>query len=739
MDLNDRLAETTVFEAYLAEVVKDGITGSNHGRIFFGFNTTTVIGPNLGFALASNESAAVDAEGNLILWDTVAPVSVALTQNQINYIHAYFDHTDSDYTSRRAYSSGGEVTQVIPTRKTRVVKLYKKIATYGAPSLSGFSTTETIDGALRYLIPLFAIRVDGSNNVDLIQDWRPFWTPSTNGYQNNLYNVAGGNPDLPFTFASTPSLGIKDIRSTLVAITDRLKQLKGTTHWWDDSSQTLESVSTEWTNTGGDIYHTGKVGINVTPAYDLDILSNDIHLASASGDTSFLIDRVAGSYGGLKLRTGTSLRWKLSANADAESGSNVGSNFEIWRYSDAGASLAQALVIKRDTGYVGVNCSPSFDLDIAGNGLRLAASTGNSLFYLDRTSTASTAGIQLRTGTSLRWQLDMTAEAESGANAGSNFEMRRYSDAGASLSQILSINRATGVTQLNFGQASLKFDGSASTSGYIGSFTINDTGLIIGHNSNSRTLELQTFNTTRFKIDSSIDTVSVALNSFKIGDVNTTTYAGIELGYYLGAANNRDCLIDFHGVSDSNYNFRIIRSAGTNGNADWLNTGTGDIRFYRDSTLQFSSNATYALDVSGTCHASSFPTSSDIRFKDSIKPLKGCLDKISKIRGVSFQWNELHRRLGRSNLENSLGVIAQEVKEVFPELVTKWKAQPNKPTKAAKDKTGHAVDSVFDDTEYYAVEYSRFTAILIEAVKELHEVVKKQGEKISELEDRPSL
>ena len=102
------------------------------------------------------------------------------------------------------------------------------------------------------------------------------------------------------------------------------------------------------------------------------------------------------------------------------------------------------------------------------------------------------------------------------------------------------------------------------------------------------------------------------------------------------------------------------------------------------------------LDVGGNVHASSFPTSSDQRFKTNVAPLTGALEKIDGIRGVVFDWNELYESLGRSTGRREIGVIAQDVEKVFPELVSTW-----------------------HEEGYKAVDYGRLTAVLVEAIKEL--------------------
>ena len=104
----------------------------------------------------------------------------------------------------------------------------------------------------------------------------------------------------------------------------------------------------------------------------------------------------------------------------------------------------------------------------------------------------------------------------------------------------------------------------------------------------------------------------------------------------------------------------------------------------------------FILDVAGAAHASSFPTSSDARLKTNISQLTEVLEKIEKIRGVSFDWNEVYESLGRSTGHREIGVVAQEVEAVFPELVTTWGEQG-----------------------YRAVDYGRLSAALVEAVKEL--------------------
>jgi hypothetical protein len=88
--------------------------------------------------------------------------------------------------------------------------------------------------------------------------------------------------------------------------------------------------------------------------------------------------------------------------------------------------------------------------------------------------------------------------------------------------------------------------------------------------------------------------------------------------------------------------------------------------------------------------AGALTQNSDGRLKKNISPVPSALGGIAKLRGVSFEWTDKTRESGRQ-----LGVIAQDVQSVFPELVTTGK------------------DGML------SVNYLGLTAPLIEAVKEL--------------------
>jgi hypothetical protein len=82
------------------------------------------------------------------------------------------------------------------------------------------------------------------------------------------------------------------------------------------------------------------------------------------------------------------------------------------------------------------------------------------------------------------------------------------------------------------------------------------------------------------------------------------------------------------------------------------------------------------LEVNGTLEVvgnafkpggGSWSSSSDIRLKKSVTTLKGALGKLLRLRGVTFEWKEPEKEC---NLTGSqMGLVAQEVEEVFPEWI----------------------------------------------------------------------
>jgi hypothetical protein len=97
---------------------------------------------------------------------------------------------------------------------------------------------------------------------------------------------------------------------------------------------------------------------------------------------------------------------------------------------------------------------------------------------------------------------------------------------------------------------------------------------------------------------------------------------------------------------------------------------------------------------------------SDARAKKNIQPIHNSLDKLAGINPVYFEFVDTNTHPGG----RQIGVLAQDMQPVFPELVSK------------------------NPDGFLSVDYSRFSAVLLSAVKELKEIVDLQENRISQLE-----
>jgi len=93
---------------------------------------------------------------------------------------------------------------------------------------------------------------------------------------------------------------------------------------------------------------------------------------------------------------------------------------------------------------------------------------GSTVFHLYKSATGKYTYLQSYTGTSARWQIIMgDATAESGSNAGSDFSIGRFNDAGTYVGAPISISRSSGAVTI--GQLSLGTNALTATG--VGGFT----------------------------------------------------------------------------------------------------------------------------------------------------------------------------------------------------------------------------------------------------------------------------
>ena len=97
---------------------------------------------------------------------------------------------------------------------------------------------------------------------------------------------------------------------------------------------------------------------------------------------------------------------------------------------------------------------------------------------------------------------------------------------------------------------------------------------------------------------------------------------------------------------------------------------------------------------------------SDLRLKDVLNVVDNSLERIDNIRGIYYEQNETARKLGFNDTERKVGLIAQEVKAVLPEVVVPAPFDVNK------------YNESISGENYLTIMYERVVPLLIQALKE---------------------
>jgi hypothetical protein len=147
-----------------------------------------------------------------------------------------------------------------------------------------------------------------------------------------------------------------------------------------------------------------------------------------------------------------------------------------------------------------------------------------------------------------------------------------------------------------------------------------------------------------------------------------------------------------NGTVDTNTYLTSAPSAGTADGQIQYRSGTGF-------------GASVGLTFNGTvlsCSNDIIAFASDERLKTNFKPIENAVDKVLKLRGFTYNFNEIGEGLGFDTSLRHAGVSAQEVQAVLPEAVC--------PAPASD--------------EYLTVKYDKLVPLLIEAIKELKAEIK---------------
>ena len=187
-------------------------------------------------------------------------------------------------------------------------------------------------------------------------------------------------------------------------------------------------------------------------------------------------------------------------------------------------------------------------------------------------------------------------------------------------------------------------------------------------------------------------TINRALSTDSNGDIQVSNITSDELNYLDGLSSN------IQGQINNKLNAAIPTNT-------WISSSEGDQRlYYTNSTDTYfkadgshifrnASNSTTAdVDSSGNFTAQgNVGAYSDLALKEDIYVIENALDKVKKLRGVHFT--------KKSNKSKEIGVVANEVEKVVPELVDEYEDEQLGTVKTMK--------------------YANTVGLLIEAVKDL--------------------
>lgn len=134
-------------------------------------------------------------------------------------------------------------------------------------------------------------------------------------------------------------------------------------------------------------------------------------------------------------------------------------------------------------------------------------------------------------------------------------------------------------------------------------------------------------------------------------------------------------------LNNSSFIQQTLGKTGVTISGNIINTGI--VSF---TSSVFGTSITASSITTDTMTANTYTTPSDKTLKKNIKKIDNSLEKISKINGVSFEW--------KNNSDKCIGLIAQEVEEIFPEMI-----------------------KVINGKKH--INYDALIAVLIESVKEL--------------------
>ena len=250
----------------------------------------------------------------------------------------------------------------------------------------------------------------------------------------------------------------------------------------------------------------------------------------------------------------------------------------------------------------------------------------------------------------------------------------------------------TGGSDKKLTKGSIKLSGFNNDAGFVTTTGPNDNYYLDGITKSSNTLT--------FSVNgASNQAYTFGSNAFNSTTIPTNTnQLSNGSGYITGiSSSNVTSALGFtpyNNTNPSGYTSNAGDITGVTAGTGLSGGGTsGGVTLSMDGS--YSGTFTVTGEIRATADVVAF-YSSDERLKDNVKVIENASDKVAQLRGVEFDWNDKQTTYEG----HDIGVIAQDVEKVLPELVQTR------------------------DDGYKAVKYEKIVGLLIEAIKDLQDEVK---------------
>lgn len=207
-----------------------------------------------------------------------------------------------------------------------------------------------------------------------------------------------------------------------------------------------------------------------------------------------------------------------------------------------------------------------------------------------------------------------------------------------------------------------------------------------------------------------------------VSGTNASENIGIKASSSNGSLNKAGLFVTNAGTNSSSVNYGSYNTSngGKKSFGGYFKASGGNITnygIYAEAT-PYTGSVSWAgyfagdININGAAFCTSgLWSGSDKRFKKDIKKLENINDKLKKVSGYTYYLNSKEFQTKNFDNNEQIGLMAQEVMEVFPQLVK-------------EDKTG-----------YLAVNYQGMIPVLLEAIKEQQKSIDELKNQIKEIQN----